>query len=129
MVGAHYFECSALSKKWLHNQIVDTQYVTACTVADYCSLIQNKNDVLHKPTNVWPNYPTVCSLDITLQKVNGLFGIDITTTSVALRAKIPHNQEKRTATLHHQKEMYKWRGTSRANKSQRATRMDQMRMQ
>eukprot|EP00957_Ditylum_brightwellii_P200992 15321506-Ditylum_brightwellii.AAC.1 len=117
MISSHYFGCSALSKKWLHNQLVDANYIAACTVADYSPLLQDKNDVLYKPTNVIPNYPTVYPLNFALQKDDGLFGINTTTTSAEPLAKIPQNQEKRTATLHRQKKMFKWRGTSRANKT------------
>eukprot|EP00957_Ditylum_brightwellii_P019806 1493841-Ditylum_brightwellii.AAC.2 len=59
MVSSHYFGCSTLSKKWLHNQLVDTNYITARTVTIYSPLPQSKNDALHKPTNIIPNYPTV----------------------------------------------------------------------
>ena len=38
--------------------------------------------------NVIPNYPTVRLLEFALQKDDGLFGIDITTTSMAPLAKI-----------------------------------------
>eukprot|EP00957_Ditylum_brightwellii_P078071 5935125-Ditylum_brightwellii.AAC.1 len=52
-------------------------------------LTTRKNDVLHELTNIIPNYPTVRLLDFALQKDDGLFGIDITTTFVAPLAKIP----------------------------------------
>eukprot|EP00957_Ditylum_brightwellii_P112440 8572138-Ditylum_brightwellii.AAC.1 len=44
-------------------------------------LTPRKNDVLHEPTNVIPNYPTIHPLDFAFQKDDGLFGINITTTS------------------------------------------------
>eukprot|EP00957_Ditylum_brightwellii_P144111 10980298-Ditylum_brightwellii.AAC.1 len=71
MIGSHYFGCFALSKEWLHNQLVDANYIAACTVADYPPLLQGKNDVLHEPTNVIPNYPIVRPLDFALQNDDG----------------------------------------------------------
>eukprot|EP00957_Ditylum_brightwellii_P193738 14753339-Ditylum_brightwellii.AAC.1 len=95
--------------------MVDSHYVAAHTVTKYSPLIQTKHDILHEPTNILPKFLTIFPLDTAFQKDDGLFRIDITTTPIALLTKKPHQQVKRTATLHCLKEKMKWRGTSKTN--------------
>eukprot|EP00957_Ditylum_brightwellii_P181012 13790075-Ditylum_brightwellii.AAC.1 len=79
-------------KKWMHDQVVNSNNIAACTVANYSPLTHSKQDLLHKPTNVLPNFPTILPLDIAFQKDNSLFRMDTTTTSVALLAQRLHQQ-------------------------------------
>eukprot|EP00957_Ditylum_brightwellii_P023724 1789908-Ditylum_brightwellii.AAC.1 len=81
MDGSCYFGCASLSKKWMHDQVVNSNNNTACTVANYSPITHSKQHLLHKPTNVLPNFPTILRLDIAIQKDNSLFRMDITTTS------------------------------------------------
>eukprot|EP00978_Attheya_sp_CCMP212_P028500 scaffold98534_cov35-Attheya_sp.AAC.1 len=66
--GDHYFDCHRyFPKMGLHNRIRDGFYHIFGDIAMHTTHLHGPQDVLHEPTNVPPNFPTVRPGDVVLR--------------------------------------------------------------
>eukprot|EP00957_Ditylum_brightwellii_P204715 15340501-Ditylum_brightwellii.AAC.1 len=115
--GDHYFECRAHSKMWLHNRCRDINAAWLQRIIHLTGIAPAASAISKEPRGVSAQFPGVRPFDIAIQTSRGMKGLNITITGTTKPTCISGKQETANHKTLTRKEVLKWRGTSRPNKS------------
>jgi hypothetical protein len=115
--GDHYFDCHRhFPKTGLHNRVRDGFYHILGDIAMHTPHMHGAQDVLHEPTNVAPDYPTVRPGDVVLRlhehKHLQACAIDFSMVATPKGADNAHKQRTNQIRMHTVRELEKWKGMS-----------------
>eukprot|EP00957_Ditylum_brightwellii_P020719 1561868-Ditylum_brightwellii.AAC.1 len=107
--GDHYFKCKLHSKIWLHNRVRDYNAKWLEHIAKLSGLSPSSQAIVTEPMAISCNFPSIQPLDIRINSLHGIKGIDITILGAPTPAREPHTQADHTLSFHAHKEVLKWR--------------------
>ena len=115
--GDHYFDCHKhLPRTALHNKVRDGFYHIIGDIAMHTPHMHSDKDVLHEPTNVAPDFPSVRPGDLVLilheHKKLQACAIDFSMVSTPESAADATKQRKNQIRKHTVRELEKWKGMS-----------------